>query len=278
MVSGLVSFGPVLYSHDYALLSVTAYSSVTGEPVPGARLKVVPGDGFEGYINSQDPAVTPVSLVTGGRGTASFVYTPPAVYGQYLAPTSVSGSQITLPVPVPIQQLWNADDGWLVRLYAVLNNDPLFGKVGAVTVLGEIPWRTVGTPGTAGYLTNGRRVPLLSAGSALLPSDALDAAGHSYTHPAFSGTVATLQYAASVAAPTGTGAYLLAYVGSFLIQVEDLDTGIVSNQISLTLDVPPSVSDGLSYLTLDDGTSGLLNEFPLGGEPIIPNLANLTRY
>jgi hypothetical protein len=48
MVSGLVSFGPVFYENDFALLRGVAFGSDAGDVVPGARLKVVVGSPFNG--------------------------------------------------------------------------------------------------------------------------------------------------------------------------------------------------------------------------------------
>ena len=280
MVSGLTAFGPVYYENDFALLMAAAYSGVAGERVPGTRLKVVVGDDFRGLINYRDPLAETVEVVTGGDGVATFTYTPPDGYGLYAPLASVNGTQLTLPEPVPLSQLWNLDDGWLSRLYKVYNDDPFFGKVGANPLFGEIEWSESGTPGTVGYRTNGRRALWNINDRAAQPVKAYDHFGVESTHQDFSGSVSKLEFSTPLPVTPDIGAYFFSYLGRFIVQVQAEDTGIYSNQILLALEAPPEVVDDTGvagYLVLDT-VQGRLDVNRLGGAPIIPANVNRTRY
>ena len=281
MVSGLVAFGPVFYENDYALLEAEAFSEVAGEAVPGATLQVIPGSPFSGLVNSQDPVAGPVYLNTGADGTISFVYTPPDAFGQYLATSSVNGTDVTLPAGIPLQQVWNSTSGWLARLYAVYNDDPFFGIVGGLTGLGEVIWQAIGDPGTTGYRTNGKRVPLMAGSDPLLPVNAFDSNGVAYNASGFNGFVSKLRYGIDLPSASYIGSYFLTYIGWVSLTVQDTVTGVVSNQIILDLEAPPAIvdEDGISgYLTLDEGASGRLNQNRLGGLAVLPVNVNLSRY
>ena len=77
-------------------------------------------------------------------------------------------------------------------------------------------WQTSGTPGTAGYQTNGERIPFKSSAEILRPVEMLDAAGQNYLlgdgvtpNPAFSGNIIRLVYSEAVPGGTTVGAYLV---------------------------------------------------------------------
>lgn len=269
-------YGPVFYGGDFALLQAVALS-VAGDTVPGARLKIVPFGLFEGGVNYKDASQETVTVTTGGSGSASFIYTPPDPFGQYLAPSSVAGGVVSLPAPVPLEQLWNENEGWLARIYAVYNNDPVFGKIGAVPEYGESPWRQTGKAGTLSFRTNGKRVSITNGGAPVLPTAAQDAAGREHTDPLFDGFVTRLSYQAIPAGAT-IGSYFLAYVGRIVLAVQSEEEGVLSNSILLDLQAPPEIVDesGVAgYLVLDQGRT---DTHRLGGAPIVISTVNLSRY
>jgi len=274
----LVSFGPVYYENDYAMLLAAAYGYSTDEEVPNAELELLVTSDFQGSINYQNPVSQAVSLVTGGDGTATFLYLPPQVYGQYLALSSVSGATVHLPTQIALQQLWNVDDGWLVRLYQVANNNPFFGMVGADPNLGEIAWSVSGTPGTAGYTTNGARALWMAGNQPVLPLQALDAQGHASTDPAFSGFVSSLVFPTALPQSSTIGSFFLAFVGHVTLSVMAPDTGVISNQILLSLAPPPTINDNSGVSDYLRPNMGRLNINRLGGALILPSLVNVPRY
>ncbi len=259
-ILGLVAFGPVYYENDYALLMATAYGSVPGSIVPNVRLRVTVGEDFVGKINYKDPRSESVEVVTGADGTASFIYTPSEGYGFYIA-KSVEGFDgdrtLTLPTPIAISQIWNEVDGWLVRTYKVRCDDPFFGRLGSLPVVpGQITWSEVGVKGTTSYKTNGRRVLLGSGALPLLPADAMDVNGRSYLDPLFNGEVKFLTYPSAIPQDAKVGAYFITYLGRVTLQVQTIDTNILSNSLLLQLDVPPILTD-------DSGVAGYLRLGPV---------------
>ena len=90
-------FGPVFYTNDYALLSVTTYGPLNGEKIPNAVLNVVVDPlTFTGTINYQNPlTVENITVVTGGDGTANLVFIPAGGYGLYLPTTPAAGANGT---------------------------------------------------------------------------------------------------------------------------------------------------------------------------------------
>ena len=281
LVDNLISFGPVFYENDYAMLLAYASGCSSDEAVPNAKLQVTVTSDFEGSIGYKNPLTQKVILTTGGDGTATFLYLPPQVYGWYLDTSSVSGATLSLAASVAIQQFWNQDDGWLVRLYQVFNNDGFFGKVGADPTVGEIAWATNNQPGTPGYLTNGKRSLWTNQGKPVFPSQALDSQGHNYTDQAFSGFVSRLVFPAALPQSSTIGSYFLAYVGRVTLDVMSVDTGVVSNSILLSLATPPEINDnsGVSgYLRPNDRNVGRLNINRLGGALVLPSLVNVPRY
>lgn len=260
-------FGPVNYENDYALLTATVWGTVLDEVIPGVVLQVIPSAGFQGYINYRDPmallnAGTPLTITSGGDGMANIIYTAPDVYGNWISTGNVSGANLTLPVAVPIAQLKNSG-GWTVLTYYVLNNNPLFGMVGADVGIGQIPWTTSGTPGHIDYKTNGEDVIIASGGVPVYPSDALDGDGHSYTSGSFNGTVKTLVYPSSL--PTGAtiGAYFVSYVLRVSLLVQDVTANIQSNLITLQLQTPIELPQ-FNWFILNDAVYGVLNSNRLG--------------
>jgi hypothetical protein len=248
-------------------------ASVTGnttqEFIPDVRLRIVPGPDFQGLINYLDPLTQDVEVVSGGDGTASFIYTPPAAYGFYLdGATSVSGARITLPEPVALTQMWNATEGWTPSTYIVRDDHPFLGKIGANIAVGEIPWQTWNPVGSIQYRTNGLRQVWQdgSTRNPILPVQAYDAGGHpaligAVLNPAFTGNVVILEYAMALPVASNIGAYFIAFIGRVQIQVEDLSTGLISNTILLQLEVPPPIQDApdvSGYLYLD--TDNAINQ------------------
>ena len=292
-IVGLVAYGPVYYENDYALLRANVTDAFGQNPIPNVTLQIVPSEDFEGLINYMDPTANPIQLVTGGDGSAAFVYTPNSAYGFYLdPPTSVVGSKLILPESVAFSQLWNADEGWgLVHTYQVNDNQPFLGMVGANPALSEIPWATWGQVGSVDYQTNGQRVLYTPTGSTteIKPQQAYDVTGtpalvSGALNPAFNGNAITLEYPAAL--PTGgiIGAYFVSFIGRITLQVMDVASGILSNTIMLQLDAPPVVqdaSDVAGYLYLNSGTtnkSGVLNVNRLGGAPVPAFAFTAPRY
>jgi hypothetical protein len=277
-IVGLVAFGPVYYENDYALLMANVTDASGQNPIPNVRLQIIPGADFEGSINYLDPTASPIQLVTGGDGSAAFVYTPNSAYGFYLdPPTSITGAKIILPEAVPFSQLWNADEQWgLVHTYQVNDNQPYLGMIGANPALGEVAWQTWGNVGSVDYKTNGQRVLWTPTGSTLeiKPQQAYDVTGTAAlisgaVNPAFNGNAVVLEY--PVALPTGgsIGAYFVSFIGRISLQVMDVDSGVLSNTILLQLDAPPVVQDSpgvAGYLYLN-ALQGRLNVNRLGGAP-----------
>ena len=277
-IIGLVAYGPVYFNGDYALLKATVYSKVPGQIVQGAELAVVVDAGtFSGTLNGLDPLVEPVTVVTGADGSANLIYRPKADYGFYIPPTAPSGGgsgltttilsndTIVLPEPLPISQIWaEAENLWLVTLYEVLNNNPLFGKVGAGP--GQIEWSASTSPngpGTVGYTTNGEKRPLLYSSNLLMPIQALDAAGNDYTSGSFDGNVVKLVYGQTL--PTGTtiGAFFITFTQRVLIKVQAIDSNVVSNSILLEM-APALLLSNNVWLILNDQINGRLNQYRLG--------------
>ena len=291
-IVGLVAFGPVYYENDFALLMATVTGNTDQELIPNVHLRVIPGSDFQGSINYLDPAASPVEVVTGGDGAAACIYTPNTAYGFYIDPaTSAAGDRIIVPEPIPLSQLWNPDEQWLLHTYMVHDDHPFLGKVGASVTLGEVSWQTWNQPGTIYYRTNGQRVIWTPAGSKqeIKPQQAYDAAGRpafagGAVNPAFDGNVTAIEY--PVALPTGgnVGAYYLSFIGRVQLQVMDVDSGLLSNTILLQLDAPPVVQDapdvaGYLYLNMSTGLQqGRLNANRLGGAAIPPFAFTQPRY
>lgn len=279
-IVGLVAFGPVYFENDYALLVVTAFSAISGETVPNARLDVVVNPlTFSGMINYQDPLTETVSVVTGGDGTANLIFIPKDGAGVYIpttttlgviggvATTNIANDSLVLPTPVPLGQVWNAQEGWLVTTYTIANNDPLFGMVGGDPSLGQVVFQTTGIPGSSTYKTNGERDAWraggLSVGALIVPIDALDAAGHSYTSAAFNGDVKRLVYATAVPSGVTIGAYFVTFVQRVLIQMKLENSDLFSNTILLQMATPDLIVEN-PWLILNDSIQGVLETYRLG--------------
>jgi hypothetical protein len=169
-IIGLVAYGPVYYNGDYALLTGTAYGTLPGEVVPGVELQVIPGGidpqtgtplqttTFRGLVNGLDPNTNTIIVETGGDGTANLVFQPAPNFGYYIptsgpwvSTTTITNDTLSLPVPIPISQLWNSTEGWFAYVYSVLSNNPLFGLSGGNPSLGQLPFSTNGV--TSGNIT-----------------------------------------------------------------------------------------------------------------------------
>lgn len=285
-IIGLVAYGPVYFENDYALLTVTAYGPLNHELIPNALLDVVVDpETFTGTINYQDPLMTPVQVITGGDGTANLIFIPQSGFGIFIptipatgglggvATTTLTDDTLVLPEDIALSQLWNVQEGWLVTTYSVVNNDPLFGMVGADPSLGEIPWATSGTPGAADYKTNGEKDAWYTGvgtyGNLVVPIDALDVDGHSYTSASFNGNVRQLVYPQAV--PNGgslndVGAYFLTYVQRVLIRMKLDGSDLFSNYILIQMQNPTLIFEN-PWLIVNDQVQGLLNQFRLGFVP-----------
>ena len=282
-IIGLIAYGPVYFDGDYALLTATAYSKVPGEVVPGARLRVVVDPtSFTGLINYRDPLVeTSIDVVTGGDGTANLIFLPKTGFGAYLpaatatgsgggrATTTITNDTLVLPTGVPISQLRNNTEGWLVTAYAVYNTNPLFGLVDGDPTRGEVVWRTVGTPGLADYRTNGMRDAWRTGQTPIRPLQALDANGVNYDQPAFTGTVKKLVFGQAVPVGTAIGAYFITYVQRVTLQLQVVDSNVISNTILLEMAVPSVIVEN-PWLIIEDGTQGRLNQYRLGWQSHTP--------
>lgn len=286
-IIGLVAFGPVYFENDYALLTVTAYGTQAGETIPNAKLDViVDSSTFTGTINYVNPLITPVSVITGGDGTANMIFIPAGGFGTWIptiaatgglggiATTNIANDSLVLPPPgISLSQLWNPQEGWLVTTYTVANNDPLFGMVGGNPALGQIPFQTTGTPGTGGYKTNGERDAWreggTNVGALIVPIDARDSADRSYTDSLFNGTVIKLIYGEALPVGGSVGAYFLTFIQRVLIRMQLENSNIFSNFILLQMDAPNLIVEN-PWLILNDEVQGRLNQFRLGYVPTNP--------
>lgn len=275
--TGAVAFGPVYNQNDYALLLAVAYGATTSERIVGKRLQAVVEPGWLGTLNYQDPMSAVVGTTTGGDGSSTLVYLPPSGYGLYLdAALAVSGATVTLPQPIPFDELWNSVDGWRVNFYSVKNDHPYLGKVGARISQGEIPFVTTGVPGTANYRTNGQRLRWNAAGAPVRPINAKDAGGNNalisgVLNPSFTGTATKIVYSAPPPSGANIPAYFISYPGRIALRVVDPETGVSSNYIVLQLSDPPPLVESYEpapYLRLADQWTGRLNTNRLGGGPI----------
>ena len=279
-VIDLVAYGPVYFTGDYALINAKVFGALGGEQVAGISMQVVvdPTE-WTGTLNYQNPATENVVVTTGADGTVSMIFVPSANWGFYIPPTAAIGSlaglatttiandTLVLPEPIPISQVFDGTS-WLATLYQVMDNDPNFGKIGAVPANGEIPWATTGTPGTPGYKTNGSRQAWGSSVSGpYRPIAALDAAGHNYTSLSFSGNVTSLVYGQAIPVTGTTGAFFITFLQRLLMHLEVLNSNVVSNSILLQMDVPSPITDNV-WLVLNSSTNGQLNTFRLGYAPL----------
>lgn len=279
---GILSYGPVYFSNDYALVLGTAYSQVPGEIVPNARLRVVPWTGFTGLLNYLDPTAAELIVETGGDGKVSLVYTPQTGAGTYLPTTTASGSlgglgtttvtddTFVLPAAVPLSEVYDTIDGWYVTPYLVYNNDPIYGSTTANIANGEVAWATQGTPGTSGYKTNGSRQAWTIAGQIVEPIQALDSSGVNFNQGGFNGSVVKLVFGQAI--PTGAtiGAYFLTFRAQVILQLQSVDNPeVYSNPILLEMAAAPLINEN-PWLRLNDSVQGLLNQFRLGKSPAVP--------
>lgn len=276
-IVGLVAYGPVYFDGDYSLLQVIAYSDVSGEIVSNVRLKViVDASTFTGQLNYQNPLTTPLEVVTGADGIANLIFTPDPNYGVFIpnipaagglagrATTILTDDTVVLPAPVPISQIWNSTDGWFVDLYTVLNNDPVYGKVGADVGAGEVLFVTSGTPGTSAYRTNGAKDVFLSSNKILTPIKALDSSGNNYTDVGFTGNVTSLVYGQGVLNTDVVAAYFITFIQRTIIKLQEVNSDVFSNSIMLQIAPSPVIDDSI-YLVLNDSDHGILNQYRLGG-------------
>lgn len=292
-VIGMLAYGPVYQSNDYALLTATAFGSLGNEVIPHAKLQVlVDPVTFTGLINYKDPVAAPLILETGADGVANMVFTPSPEYGFYfpltpvngvgLATTTLSNDSLVLPADIPLSQLWNPTDKWMSVLYLINDTSPAYGKTGADVTRGEVPFLTSGTPGTTSYKTNG--VPTLwgTSTAPVVPITALDAQGHAYDSQLFSGMVHALVFATSIpqtisgasgyqsgsfaSGPGSVGAYFLTFLQRAAIQVQVVGSDVISNSVLLQMALSPILLT--PWLILDSATQGLLNQFRLGYTPV----------
>jgi hypothetical protein len=254
-----LAYGPVYFDGDYSLLTATVYGINQTETVPDIELTVVPGANFQGLLNYKDPNTGPVTASTGGDGSANLIYIPGSNYGYFLptaSQTHVAADTLTLPVPVPVAQIF-LNGTWLIATHAMYNNDPYYGMAGAGA--GQIPWLTSGTPGTVNYRTNGLRQNLN-----LNPAQALDASGQDAT--VTGQPVVKLIYPQSL--PTAyVGSYLVTFQYVVSLQVTAADYGLVSNTVILQMALPPDPVITNPWLIFNDLVNGRLNQYRLGSLP-----------
>jgi len=283
-IVGLVAYGPVYFNGDYALLQATAYSQVPGQVIQGAVLEVVVNDPdylgtpWSGTLNGIDPSVQTVTVTTGADGSANMIFRPTKDYGFSIPPTAASGGlaglattnmtndTIVLPEPVPISQIRPmTETGWLVTVYAVYNNSPLFGMVGAGP--GEVAWAATTSPngpGTPGYKTNGLFEPLNGTANLLYPIRALDASGFNYDNDLFSGEVVSLVYPQTLLTGGTIGAYFITFTQRVLLRMQAVGSNVESNSILLEMGPALLINDNV-WLILNDAINGYLNQYRLGG-------------
>jgi hypothetical protein len=209
------------------------------------------------------------STFEGTFATASVPSPTTFTYAQNLVDASSSGGTarpnniLVLPATVPISQVRNDKEGWLVTVYPVFNNNPLFGLVGGLALNGEVPFITTGTPGTSTYQTNGMRDAWRSGDAIVRPMQALDAAGNNYTAGPFSGSVKQLQFATALPSTSNVGSYFVSYVQRVTVQLQAADSNVLSNTILLEMAVPSVIVEN-PWLVLDDDVQGRVNQFRLG--------------
>ena len=281
----MVAYGPVYFKGDYVVLTGSTYSVGGQEVMPGLTLNVLVDADFTGQINYQNPQcnaypdASTVTVVTGGDGKVNFIYTPDpnglgfytpisVAYGSLsgMATTTVTNDTIVLPEPVPLSQILNVTDGWMVYTYQVMSNQPFYGQVGANTALGEVPWATTGTIGTTTWKTNGMIVPFYVGSEYMFPIDAKDSSGYSYTNMSFNGNVSKLVYPTTLVLSDSTtvGALYVNMLQRVTIQLQDPVTGIYSNPVLLQMQTPSAILESQQWLVLNNATTGILNQFRLG--------------
>lgn len=275
-IIGLIAYGPVYFNGDFALLQVKAFSGVPNEIVSNVKLKVIVDPStFTGLINYVDPLTTPIEVITGADGIANLIFTASPNYGFYIptipaasglagyATTTIADDTVVLPQPVPISQIWDSSDGFLVTLYLVVNTNPLYGKVGADTGAGEVLFAESGTPGTISFKTNGFKQPFLSSSNLLSPVKVLDISGNNYLDTGFDGNVVSLVYNQSIPVTNPTAAYFVTFLQRSVIKIQEENTDVFSNSIMLQIEQSPLIDDDV-WLTLNDSDHGILNQYRLG--------------
>jgi hypothetical protein len=281
-VIDLVAYGPIYFNGDYSLLTVQAFGPLGNEVIPNATIQMIPGANFSGTLNYKNPNSTAVTGITGSDGKANFLYVPDPNYGYYiptiaaaggnggLATTTLTNDSLVLPTGVPIAEIYNTKEGWLVSTYNIMNNDPLFGMTSANTAEGQLPFITNGTAGTVGYSTNGQKV-LWSIGPVpIYPIDARDSSNVSYLSGGFSGIVSKLVYATAVDTASTVGAYFVTFTQLVSLQAQVVNTDVLSNTILLEMAVPNTINQD-PWLTLNDATQGILNQYRLGWQLDLPD-------
>ena len=252
-----IANGPVYFNGDYSLLTAKVTGINNADPVPDVELQViVDPSSFRGYLNYEDPTSIQVTATTGGDGVANLIYTPGTDYGIYMPPASVSGATLTLPVPVPVEEIWS-NGLWSIQTYALMNNSPLYGMAGAGQ--GQVPWTTSGVAGTSTYKTNGLRSNLN-----MNPIHALDSTGADAT--VTGNPVVKLVYPSAL--PTAhVGAYMVIYLYQVTIQLQTTDGALTSNPIILQMALAPEPLQTDPWLILDDMINGVIGQYRLGTVP-----------
>ncbi|MGI4812337.1 MAG: hypothetical protein ACRYGG_03215, partial [Janthinobacterium lividum] len=278
----LIAYGPIYFDGDYSLLTVQAFGPLGNEVIPNAEVQIVPGPNFSGSINYKDPTIEAVTAVTGSDGKANFLYLPDKDYGLYipttqaagtlagLAKTNVANDTLVLPTPVAVDEIYNTREGWLVGIYNVINTDPLFGLLNGKASLGQIPFTTTGVSGTITYKTNGEKVSWSNGTVPIKPIDARDVNNNSFTSGSFNGLVTRLVYNIPLATTANIGAYFVNFVQRVLLQVQLVNSDIISNTILLEMAVANPINQN-PWLILDSSTQGVLNQYRLGWQEDLPN-------
>ena len=280
-IINLVAYGPVYLNGDYSLLTVTAYGPLGSEVIPNAEIQLIPGAKFSGTINYKDPTIEAVTGITGADGKVNFLYLPDLNYGIYipsapatggssgLATTNTPNDSILLPEPIPIDEIYNTIEGWLVSLYNVLNTDPVLGMIGADTSKGQLPFLTTGVIGSESYKTNGEKVLWANGAVGIQPLTAVDSLGNAYTSSNFNGLVSKIVYPSALITTPNIGAYFINYVQRVSVQARYVNSDVFSNTIILEMAMPNSANN-TPWLTLNSSTQGILNQYRLGWQQDLP--------
>ena len=264
-----VSYGPVYYSGDYALISATVYGPLANETVPDVNLQVIPGTDWTGTLNYINPTITPMSVITGANGVVNMIYTPEIKGGQFYIPTSsgiidnppTGGLQTTtivndtlvLPELVPYNEMYDGTN-WNIILYTIYNNNPILGMVGATG--DEVLWVEEGIPGQLSYKTNGLiqlpgDVNFDTPGTRPSPTNwdqtpltVLDENGNPSSNAFFTGSVAAIVYNQAIPASSEIGAYYLIFSGKKVsLRLQINGTSIFSNTLVIQLGPVPYITN-----------------------------------
>lgn len=128
-------FGPITMGNDFGLLTATVLDTVN-EPIPDLEVQFsIENIPAVGILNGTAATVT---ATTNSNGQAIAFYNPPSLIddlGTYSVTLDNAGKTLVLD---DIDA--NLIDPTQVFLFQVRKDDPIFGKIGADTSIGEVPW------------------------------------------------------------------------------------------------------------------------------------------